>query len=260
MKFGGFLMENNIIRSLKALEKQENIKILFACESGSRAWGTHSINSDYDVRFIYIHNINWYLQIYEGQDVIQAAPFQKVEFVGWDLKKTLRLLHKSNPTLLEWINSPIRYTSNEAFTSQLKQLSKLAFSLIPTIYHYVNMAKKNYQSLQKEETTTTKRYLNILRPLAACLWILENEKMPPNNVVSLFHQNVDDHQLVQQFDVLVKTKQEGKQYFESRQLNTYIEKTILFVEERIKNVQRKNINLTDTLNQFFIETIEKTYK
>ncbi|MGM0873287.1 MAG: nucleotidyltransferase domain-containing protein [Bacillota bacterium] len=252
-------MEHDIIKSVKELEEKEKIKILFACESGSRAWGTISASSDYDVRFIYIRKINWYLEIYEGRDVIEAIPNDKVEIVGWDLKKVLRLLQKSNPTLLEWINSPIIYICDEAFTTQLKRLSKVAFSSTSTIYHYVNMAKKNYQALRKETKFTTKRYLNILRPLLACLWILEKEEMPPYEITSLVDKYVDDQKLLKQFEGLVQAKKEDQQYFESQQLNSYIEETIPYIEERVKNVQvKKNIHLTDTLNQFFIEFVIKT--
>lgn len=251
-------MEHDIIRSLKELEEKENIKILFACESGSRAWGTNSKSSDYDVRFIYIRKINWYLQIYEGRDVIEAIPNDKVEIVGWDLKKALRLLQKSNPTLLEWINSPIIYIRDDAFNTQLKKLSQIAFSSTSTIYHYVNMAKKNYQTLRKETKITTKRYLNILRPLLACLWILEKGEMPPYEVTSLLHKYLDDKNSLKKFEELIQAKQEDRQYFESQQLNSYIEETISTIEEKVKNVKVNNIHLTDTLNQFFIEIVKKT--
>lgn len=248
-------MEINIIQSLKKLEEQENVRILFACEAGSRAWGTNSVDSDYDVRFIYIREVNWYLQLYEGRDVIEVATDQNVEVVGWDLKKALRLLQKSNPSLLEWIHSPIIYKSEYPFTLKLKELSKMAFSTTSTVYHYVNMARKNYQFFQKEKRFTTKRYLNILRPLIACLWILENEEMPPNDVLLLFQQYVTDFNLIKQFDLLIQSKQAGEHSFISQELNQFIQDTIPLIEERVKNLHGRNLNLTDTLNQFFIDLL-----
>jgi predicted nucleotidyltransferase len=250
-------MEFTIKEFLNTLEKQENITILFACESGSRAWGTNSASSDYDVRFIYIREVDWYLQLFEGRDVIEISPNEKVEIVGWDLKKALKLLQKSNPTLLEWIHSPIIYLSESAFTSKLKTLSQLAFSSISTIHHYLNMAKKNYQSLLKEKRTTTKRYLNILRPLLTCLWILDNQEMPKNEITSLSHQYINDPKLDQQIDQLLQSKQNGQQYFESIHLNKYFEETISVIEERIKNVQKFNLMPVNTLNEFFLEIVKK---
>jgi predicted nucleotidyltransferase len=249
-------MEFAITELLKKLEKQENITILFACESGSRAWGTSSASSDYDIRFIYIRELDWYLQLYEGRDVIEASPNDIVEMVGWDLKKALKLLQKSNPTLLEWIHSPIIYFCEYTFTSKLKTLSQLAFSSIPTIHHYLNMAKKNYQSLLKEKRSTTKRYLNILRPLLTCLWILDNQEMPTIDITSLSHQYINDPKLKQQFDLLLQLKQNDQQYFSSMQLNRYFEETIPVVEEMIKNVQNISLMPIDSLNQFFLEFVK----
>ncbi|WP_338786803.1 DNA polymerase beta superfamily protein [Metabacillus sp. FJAT-53654] len=250
-------MEIAIKELLNTLEKQENITILFACESGSRAWGTDSASSDYDVRFIYIQEVDWYLQLFEGRDVIEISPNDKVEMVGWDLKKALKLLQKSNPTLLEWIHSPIIYLYESAFTAKLKTLSQLAFSSIPTIHHYLNMARKNYQSLPKEKRTTTKRYLNILRPLLSCLWILDNQEMPKNDITLLSHQYMNDPKLDQQIDLLLQSKQNGQEYFESMHLNKYFEETFSVIEERIKNVQKVNLMPINTLNDFFLEIVKK---
>ena len=248
-------MNLTIMKSLKELEKLENIKILFACESGSRAFGTHSDQSDYDVRFIYIRKLNWYLQLYEGSETIEKTLDTKIEIIGWDLKKSLKLLQKSNPTILEWIHSPIVYVCDEAFATKLKALAKLAFSPSSTIHHYVNMAKKNLQYLQKGEKVSTKRYLNILRPLLNCLWIIDYRKMPISNITSLFHHYLNDPVIMNQFEVLIQAKKGGQQYFESQQLDIYIEETIPIIEKKVKNIQHKHTYLTNMLNRFFIEIV-----
>ena len=248
-------MNLTIIKSLKELEKLENIKILLACESGSRAWETHSDQSDYDVRFIYIRKINWYLQLYEGPETIEETLNTKIEIIGWDLKKALKLLQKSNTTILEWIHSPIVYVCDEIFTTKLKEFAELAFSSSSTIYHYVNMAKKNLQYLRKEEATSTKRYLNILRPLLNCLWIIEYGKMPKSNITSLFHHELHDPVMIDQFELLIQAKKGGHRYFESQQLDIYIEEIIPIIEEKVKYVQHKHTYLTNTLNRFFIEIV-----
>lgn len=248
-------MNLTIIKSLKNLEERENIKILFACESGSRAWGTDSDKSDYDVRFIYIREINWYLQLYEGPETIEETLNEKIEIIGWDLKKSLKLLQKSNTTILEWIHSPIVYLCDEVFTTKLKEFADLAFSSSSTIYHYANMAKKNLQSLRKEEKGSTKKYLNILRPIVNCLWIVEYGKMPISNMTSLFHHYLNDPVMMNQFELLIQAKKGGYRHFKSQQLDIYIKDIIPIIEEKVKNVQHKHTYLTNTFNRFFIEIV-----
>src|SRR6056297_3590984 len=100
---------------LEALEQQENIHIALAVESGSRAWGFASSDSDYDVRFVYLRPTNWYLSIdlERRRDVIEQPIIDEYDVGGWDLRKALQLLRKCNPPLLEWLNSPIVYRSDE---------------------------------------------------------------------------------------------------------------------------------------------------
>ena len=102
-------MEQLIHSRLIEIEAKNAIKIVYACESGSRAWGFPSANSDYDVRFIYIRPVDWYLSIYEKRDVIEYPIDEQLDISGWDLKKALQLLRKTNPPLLEWLGSPIVY-------------------------------------------------------------------------------------------------------------------------------------------------------
>lgn len=102
-------MEQTIVRKLREIEKNERIHIILAVESGSRAWGFPSTDSDYDVRFIYIRQKEDYLRLEKTRDVIELPLDGILDINGWDLQKTLRLFHKSNPTLFEWFSSPIVY-------------------------------------------------------------------------------------------------------------------------------------------------------
>jgi predicted nucleotidyltransferase len=117
-------VREEIIQNLKSLEKEENIRILYACESGSRAWGFPSSDSDYDVRFIYVREKDWYLRVDHEycRDVIEQPIDNLLDINGWDLKKAIKLLNKSNPPLMGWFNSPIVYFKNEEFTNQFKEL------------------------------------------------------------------------------------------------------------------------------------------
>ena len=102
-------MKNEISKELNRIEEDYDVKILFACESGSRAWGFPSKDSDYDVRFVYCHQKDWYLNLEKQRDVIEKPIHDLLDISGWDLDKTLRLLRKSNPNILEWATSPIIY-------------------------------------------------------------------------------------------------------------------------------------------------------
>ena len=106
-------MRKKIQTQLRRIEEEESIKILLAVESGSRAWGFASPDSDYDVRFIYIRRMEDYLKLEKVRDVIELPMDDVLDMNGWDLQKTLRLLYKSNPTLFEWFSSPIVYQETE---------------------------------------------------------------------------------------------------------------------------------------------------
>ena len=121
---------SRIHTELSRIEKEERITILYACESGSRAWGFESEDSDYDVRFIYLHPTPWYLTIQKKRDVIELPIEKDIDISGWDVRKTLRLLRKSNPPLLEWLQSPIVYKKHSSFVDQLRDLMAEYYSPI----------------------------------------------------------------------------------------------------------------------------------
>ena len=101
-------VREEILKRLDQIEREENVSIVYACESGSRAWGFESTDSDWDVRFIYVHGQDWYLSIdvEEKRDVIERPVNDELDISGWDLRKALKLVRRS-PPLLEWLSSPI---------------------------------------------------------------------------------------------------------------------------------------------------------
>jgi predicted nucleotidyltransferase len=174
-----------VLEALAGIEKEHDVQIVFACESGSRGWGFSSPDSDYDARFVYVHRQPWYLTVNEktgpGQpqrDVIELPIDDELDVSGWDLRKALRLLSKSNPTLSEWLRSPIVYRQNPAITGELIRLADEFYSPIAAWHHYFSMAKGNFRGYLKGERVRTKKYLYVLRPVLACQWI-ENEVGPP---------------------------------------------------------------------------------
>src|SRR6266540_3954918 len=117
-------ISEQVDRRLDEIEANHDVRVAFCCESGSRAWGFASTDSDYDVRFIYVRRPEWYLSIdlEERRDVIET-PIEGVWDVnGWDLRKALRLLRKSNPPLFEWLQSPIVYRERSSVAAQMRSI------------------------------------------------------------------------------------------------------------------------------------------
>lgn len=167
-----------INETLKKIEQQENVRILMAVESGSRAWGFASPDSDYDVRFIYARPVEDYLRLDTVRDVIEMPIDDMLDINGWDINKALRLLYRSNPTFFEWVSSPVVYRDN-GFLTKIKPIIPKYFMAKKGLYHYLSMAKSNYREYLKGEMVRAKKYLYVLRPILACKWILDRNSSPP---------------------------------------------------------------------------------
>lgn len=163
--------EHEISTRLDRIETEHNVRILHACESGSRAWGFASPDSDWDVRFLYVHALDWYLSVEECRDVIELPIADDLDINGWELRKALRLMRKSNPVLLEWLHSPIRYRGDEDFLTKMRQLAIDCYSPPACFHHYLHMARGNWREYLRGPTVRLKKYLYVLRPLLACRWI-----------------------------------------------------------------------------------------
>ena len=171
-------MRELITEKLSELEQKENIRILHAVESGSRAWGFPSPDSDYDVRFIYVRPMAEYLRLEKTRDTIELPINDLLDINGWDLNKTLQLLHSANPTFYEWMASPIVYRKTD-FADRLQPLLKQYFSPKKALYHYLSMADSNFREYLKGEMVRAKKYFYVLRPLLAAKWVMEKETPPP---------------------------------------------------------------------------------
>ena len=171
-------MEAEIQQKLNEIEATERVDILFAVESGSRAWGFASPDSDFDVRFVYARPARDYLRVHPQRDVIELPILGDLDINGWDLYKALRLFQASNPPLLEWLNSPIVYRGGP-FVEEMKTLAKAHFSPRRMAYHYGSMARRNFlESIEGRNAVSLKKYLYALRPTVCVRW-LERENSPP---------------------------------------------------------------------------------
>ena len=172
-------MKEKINHLLSQLATEQQFTILLAVESGSRAWGFASPDSDFDVRFIYLRPLEYYLSVYPGEDNIDLPIKEDLDLVGWDMKKALFLLGKSNCTLLDWIGSPIVYHSESGFQSDIKELALSTFQPKPGIYHYLNLAEKTGNISNPGSEISLKSLIYCLRSLMACHWIYQEKTPPP---------------------------------------------------------------------------------
>ena len=182
-------MTEQVRERLREIEQREQIKILHCVESGSRAWGFASPDSDYDVRFVYVRPARSYLQLEPLRDVIEWELNDVWDINGWDLQKLLRLLYKSNPTIFEWDTSPIVYYTTPLWET-VRETIRAYFRPKVCMYHYLSMARSNYRTNIKGDTIKYKKYFYILRPLLACRWILERNEPAPMLFSTLMTQKL----------------------------------------------------------------------
>ena len=165
-------------RKLKEIEKEYGIRILYAAESGSRAWGTASPESDFDVRFIYIRPEKEYLRLQQHRDVLEFPIVDGWDICGWDLAKLLKLLHSSNTQIYEWFGSPVVYV-DDGFSRRIRPLLDAYFSTKTGGYHYLSQADLKMKQQKKVEQTKVKHYLYCFQHFAAARWILEHKAPAP---------------------------------------------------------------------------------
>jgi len=210
------------------------VTILFACESGSRGWGFASPDSDYDVRFIYVNNLPWYLKVKVGRDVIENPIAGDLDINGWDLRKALDLMAKGNSTLIEWLDSPIVYLEHPGFLTQMREAARQTFQAERSFHHYVHMARGNYREYLQGETVRLKKYLYVLRPLLATLWVEQGRGVAPMRFQDLVDGLVTDSALRDAIDELLAYKRAAKESEFGRPwpvINRFIDRELTRLEQ-----------------------------
>jgi predicted nucleotidyltransferase len=250
-------MKEIILNKLKELEVENRVRILYACESGSRAWGFASPDSDYDVRFIYTHEKNSYLSIENKRDVIELPVNEVLDIGGWDIKKALALFYKTNAALYEWLQSPIIYTKDDKFHNELLIRTKDYYSLRSGLNHYLSMTKSCFEGdLQKEEVKL-KKYFYALRPILAAKWIIDKRELPPMEFDKL-RTNLKHDTVQYEIDSLLKQKALAGEKETIKQIAILQE----FISQTLEQCSAQKENIEDTkgemenLNLLFRKTIE----
>lgn len=197
--------------TLARVEREHSVRILFACESGSRGWGFASPDSDYDVRFIYVHALDRYLTVFPGRDVIELPINEVYDVSGWDLRKALGLLRNGNATLVEWLSSPVIYKADQRFLTAVRVAAQQVHRPERAFHHYLHMATKNYREYLRGDVVRLKKYLYVLRPLLACLWIERQRGPVPMRFQELIDAIVDDEALRKAIDELLVIKRQASE-------------------------------------------------
>jgi len=252
-------MIDTIKEKLYEIQEKEKITILHAIESGSRGWGFESKDSDFDVRFIYIHQAEWYLNVFEGSDVIEIPIDEVLDINGWDLKKALKLMYKSNAPLLEWLSSPIIYKENEEFIKVLKGIAEIYFSQVSVIYHYINLAKKSFNGLLTLDNIKLKKLFYVIRPVLACMWIEKYNEIPPMNLQVMLNEVEIDNKIKNILNKLVIVKADSTEFDVIRpqlELMNFLKEKLEYYEDYAKSIKNERERDPSALNEFFHKALE----
>ena len=244
-------MEKLIQEKLQEAANQYGVHLLLACETGSRAWGFPSPDSDYDVRFIYRHPKDGYLSIDDPKDTLEYLSGD-LDLVGWDLRKSLQLLRKSNAAMFERLQSPIIYRQQAGFREQLHQLAPAYFSCRAGLHHYWSMAANYYKAGAAAPQVKLKSYFYLLRATLASLWIVENKTMPPlafRDLLPLVQEEAWRQKIAELLN-LKATVNETYLHPKEPALEEYI-RSILHYCEGKKDAFAKHQGDTQTLNELF---------
>lgn len=255
-------MTEEIKKELLHLQAQHDIKILYAVESGSRAWGFASTDSDWDVRYIYIHQPDWYLQIDEKKDNQETILPNDIDLAGWELKKALRLFRKSNPPMLEWLRSPIVYLQQFSTADRLRDLTKEYFNPKSCLHHYLHMAEGNYREYLQKDMVRVKKYFYVLRPILACDWIRQTNNMAPMEFQTLLDSQVTDPIIKTEIQNLLTRKMAGEELKEEPKievLNKFLDEKIKYYQDYVKSSGETDPPDTARLNELFKQTLYEAW-
>lgn len=259
MRKGGIDVKRDILDKLAEIEKTEHVKVLYAVESGSRAWGVESPDSDYDVRFIYVRPQADYLCVREKRDVIEWQLDEVLDINGWDLKKTLVQFHKGNATLFEWANSPVVYKTTDLW-ERIYDACRQYFSEKAALYHYYGTAKSTFLQYLRGESVRYKKYIYALRPLLACIFIEDRHCVPPVSFRDLLCQELPD-ELAAEIDRMLQVKAKG----DESDLNPQLPVIRKYIEDEIDRYERLSREMPDDrtpdwerLDQIFLWSLGQT--
>lgn len=249
-------MKTEIINKLKEIEYLNGIRILFACESGSRGWEFPSPDSDYDVRFIYVRPLNFYLSVMDKDDHLSFPINDDLDIYGWDIKKVLRLIQKSNTTPFEWLQSPIIYVEQANFRDELWKLCPSYFYRKNNINHYLGIAKGAMDTISNGDEIKIKKLFYVLRPLLSAKWCLEKNTIAPMQIGPLLSIIPDELQnMINELIILKSTSAEAFVIKINQELRVFIEDEFIKCSNAAKGLDKESFN-AEELDKFFRHTVK----
>ncbi|MEM6684351.1 MAG: nucleotidyltransferase domain-containing protein [Bacteroidota bacterium] len=247
-------MKTKILEKLNEIALDKNIEILFAVESGSRAWGFASPDSDYDIRFVYKHKTEWYLNLWEQKDTIQFMTEDDLDGSGWDVRKALKLLAKSNASLLGWLFSPIVYKSSGTLLEEMKTVAENNFNPVAGFFHYHSM-NKNFEETLGSDQMTLKSYFYAIRTALCANWIYKKGTIPPVAFRELYPLLDNDYCALLDKLILLKSKHIEKSDAPVDKHLIDLVKKMVAENNTIKNELKNSKPTPEDFNSLFIKTI-----
>lgn len=250
-------MQQTIIDKLGAIEQEHKIKMLFACESGSRGWEFPSPDSDYDVRFIYVRPYRFYLSVLDRKYDLTFPINDELDIYGWDIRKVLQLIKKSNTTPFEWLQSPIIYKQEAGFINELWSVCQSYFGQRSNIHHYLGIAKGAMDTIANDSEIKIKKLFYVLRPLLAAKWCLEKQSIAPMTIGPLMTL-LPDH-FKKQVSELITLKATAAESFVIKinaDLKTYLDNEFARINDASAQLNKDHFE-ADKLDDFFVTTITR---
>ena len=251
-------MKQAIQEKLTHIARTEPLHFLLAVESGSRAWGFASPDSDYDVRAIYIRPQPYYLQIDEAKDTFEFIENQWFDVGGWDIRKALRLLRKSNAVLLEWLRSPMVYTQDDDFTGRLNALAPQYVQAAALLHHYRGIAGNALKAMDLVHPVKLKKWFYVLRPLLAARWAVKQGGIPPMTLAELMSEWQTDC-AAQITDLVAIKAEQDESYLHT--LSPELQRLTVDLYNEVSELSAPVAQAADSapLNELFRETLAAVY-
>ena len=253
----------NIMDKLHQTEAVHQVKIPLAVESGSRGWGFAAANADYDCRFLYAHNRDWYLSVFKKKDFIEYATDEVYDIRGYDITRALRDIAASKAYIYEWLSSNVVYIRSDNTVEKLRGLAADFFNPIQVSYHFLGLARNMLGDIISEDEAKIKKYFYILRPIINLNFIWQYKKMPHME----FDKNLEEASPPQEICFAIKELKEQKLAMREhdkiprhRLLASYFEEECQKFERRLKEMKHEKNRDYDAVDKVFRSIVEDLWK
>ena len=232
---------DKIREALAQIEREEGCRVLFAVESGSRAWGFASPDSEYDIRFVYAMPLEWYIDLDRRSDTIARELPGDLDCSGWELRKALLLFAGGNLAFNEWLGSPIEYIGRDGIREELRGMIPDFLNIRAALYHYLGIARQASDPVDSE-AIPIKRLFSVMRPLVAGLWLDRYRAMPPIDFHELLKLDLIPPVIGRHIGQLLEQKSqaaEAEKIIPPRELIAWLEDACIHLESRAQEITAK---------------------